>query len=438
MRKPAHALLVVSTIALAVPITGCAMGGKKSSAAAGKVDLGNVGLALRAQAAIEQGDAASAVHFAEKAVEVNPQDAAVRALLGNAYLVSGRFRSAEAAFADALAISPSQNGVPLKLALSQAAQGKNEAALATLDSHAGQIDPADAGLAMALAGRPGAAVELLDGAARSGDADARVRQNLALAHALAGDWVRARSIAAQDLPSDQLEARMAQWAGFARLGAAASQVAALIGVAANPADPGQPVRLALNGAPSPVRLAQAQPVSVAPEPSPAPVEMASAEPVPAPAFAPVAEPMPAMAAAAAPESAVAVAEVSPDVADMVDSIRREPVRASGALPKVAELRRSAARRFRQSKAVVQLGAYATLAGVKAGWSTVSKRHQGLRAYVPASARFDGPRGTVYRLSLKGFASDSEARSLCMKLKSSGANCFVRNAAGDTPVRFASR
>jgi hypothetical protein len=50
----------------------------------------------------------------------------------------------------------------------------------------------------------------------------------------------------------------------------------------------------------------------------------------------------------------------------------------------------------------------------------------------------GSRGTVYRLSLKGFASDGEARQLCMQLKASGATCFVRNAAGDAPVRFASR
>ena len=55
-----------------------------------------------------------------------------------------------------------------------------------------------------------------------------------------------------------------------------------------------------------------------------------------------------------------------------------------------------------------------------------------------SARFADARGSVYRLSLKGFASDGEARRLCMQLKSSGATCFVRNAAGDAPVRFASR
>ena len=71
---------------------------------------------------------------------------------------------------------------------------------------------------------------------------------------------------------------------------------------------------------------------------------------------------------------------------------------------------AAAKRFGASQAVVQLGAYATEAGVKMGWNVLSRRHRHLSAYVPASARFNGPRGTVYRLSLKGFASDGEARS----------------------------
>jgi cell division septation protein DedD len=132
------------------------------------------------------------------------------------------------------------------------------------------------------------------------------------------------------------------------------------------------------------------------------------------------------------------AATAPDVAAMVDSLRAERVRLSGSLPKVAELRRAAAKRFSASQAVVQLGAYATEAGVKAGWSQIARRHRGLTSYVPASARFAGARGTVYRLSLRGFASDGEARRLCMQLKSNGATCFVRNAAGDSPVRFAAR
>ncbi|GAA4039487.1 hypothetical protein GCM10022281_20450 [Sphingomonas rosea] len=444
MRKPNTALLAATSIALALTVTGCAMGGKRTSFG-GKADNANIGMALRAQAALEGGDVASAVGYAERAVANTPDDAGFRALLGNAYLAAGRFRSAEAAYADALAMVPNQAGVPLKLALTQAAQGKGDAALATIDTYSQMIDPADAGLAMALAGRPGAAVEMLDSAARQPGADARVRQNLALALAMSGDWVRARSIAAQDVPGDQLEARMAEWAKVAQPGQSAAQVALLIGVAPVAGDPGLPVKLALDrggqsvqtasveAAPAPV-AAPAETVAVAAAPQP--VEVAAA--APAPSFAaPAADPMPVEVAAAAPAETQTVA-AAPDVADMVDSLRAERVRPSGALPKVAELRRSAAKRFNASNAVLQLGAYATPAGVKMGWSTVSKRHHQLAAYVPASARFAGPRGTVYRLSLKGFASDAEARKVCMQLKASGASCFVRNAAGDAPVMFASR
>ena len=374
-------------------------------------------------------------------MENSPGDAGFRSLLGNAYLAAGRFRSAEAAYADALALIPGQAGVPLKLALAQAALGKGEAALATLDRYRGSIDPADAGLAMALAGHPGAAIELLDGAARQPGADGRVRQNLALAHALAGDWVRARGIAAQDVPGDQLEARMAEWAALAQPSPSGSRVAALIGVPATASDAGQPGRLALRSAPKDVQLAaQGQ----GPAELFAPVMTAATapdavEPIAVPGFpTPSADALPVAELAVSAVAEPAAPETAPDLAQMVDSIRREPIRASGALPRVAELRRAAARRFGQSQAVVQLGAYATQAGVRMGWSAISRRHRGLAAYVPASARFDGPNGTVYRLSLKGFASDREARQLCMGIKAKGGTCFVRGAAGDSPVRFASR
>ena len=64
----------------------------------------------------------------------------------------------------------------------------------------GVLDPADAGLALALAGDPQSAVAVLEPAARAVGADARTRQNLALAYAFAGDWDQARTVAAQDVP----------------------------------------------------------------------------------------------------------------------------------------------------------------------------------------------------------------------------------------------
>ena len=91
------------------------------------------------------------------------------------------------------------------------------------------LDPADYGLALALAGQPQAAVSVLDGAARQVGADARVRQNLALAHALGGDWEMARTVASQDVAADQLDARIQQWMTFAKPAKASDQVASLTG-----------------------------------------------------------------------------------------------------------------------------------------------------------------------------------------------------------------
>ena len=69
---------------------------------------------------------------------------------------------------------------------------------------------------MALAGRTDDALAVLEAAAARHGADARVRQNLALAYALSGDWTNARTVAAQDVPADQLDARIQQWMQLAK------------------------------------------------------------------------------------------------------------------------------------------------------------------------------------------------------------------------------
>lgn len=433
MTLPLRTGVALTALAAATLLTGCASAGNKVSLGAfgGKIAETQVGLAIRAQAALEKGDHAAAVQLAERAVEKTPNDAGFRALLGNTYLASGRFTSAEAAFRDALALVPGQPGVALKLVLAQLAQGNSDRALAMLDELRAEIDAADAGLAMALAGQPGNAIAVLDEAARAPGAGARVRQNLALAHALAGNWDISRAIASQDLPADQVDARIAEWMGFAKPGSSAGQqVAALIGVQPAATDPGQPVRLALRSDNS--RMAQASvPTDAAPvmrsQSAPieaAPIEAAMAElPIAAQPFVePAAERAPAPVAVAAIEPAFLTAT---------------PARSS--IPKPEQLRRTAAARFSgSSTAVVQLGAYGSPAGVQSAWASASRRFASLKRYTPASARFASARGTFYRLSVKGFGSDREARLLCESLKRSGSACFVRNVAGDTAVRFASR
>ena len=123
--------------------------------------------------------------------------------------------------------------------------------------------------ALALAGRPSEAIAVLEPAARQDGADATVRQNLALAHALAGDWDEARTIAAQDVPAGQLDARIQQWMHLAKPVHASDQVAQLVGVTPAAVDAGQPVQLALNKGDT--QLAQAAPAPALQKAATAPI-----------------------------------------------------------------------------------------------------------------------------------------------------------------------
>lgn len=416
-------------------IAGCASPDRSIANFAGRIERSNIGLATRAQAALMANRTGEAVTLAERAVANSPRDAGFRGLLGNIYLASGRFSSAASAFRDSLTLIPQQAPVVLKLALAEIALGRPGEAIALLDAARPALDSADYGLAMALAGNSDA-VSVLDQAARQPGADGRVRQNLALAYALAGDWVQARTIAAQDLPADQLEQRIAQWTQLTAAGRPADRIAALIGI--TPAiDSGMPVRLALapRSAPSPFAAVTVQ---RAPEPAAAqspPVAAAvqpAAEPVAAQVSPAIPTALPLQSAfdqpAAAPPSAraQAVVEAMPAVVEQ----QPEPARTVATSVSQVGLGRSAS--------VVQLGAYGSLRRVESAWNDFSQRFAVLRDYVPASARIESALGTLYRLSVRGFGSEGEAVTLCGQLRLAGGSCFVRTLAGDEPVRLASR
>ena len=224
-------------------LAGCATPQAKTGFG-GRTDA-DLGAATKALLALNANDTATAIDFAEKAVAKNPDDAGFRALLGNAYFKAGRFASAEAAYKDALTLYSNQPQVILKLALVETALGKNDQAVAFLQAGRDVLDASNYGLALTLAGHASDAIPVLEAAAREQGADATVRQNLALAHALAGDWTEARTIAAQDVPANQLDSRIHQWMQLASPKKASDQVAALTGVTPAASDQGQPVRLAL-------------------------------------------------------------------------------------------------------------------------------------------------------------------------------------------------
>ncbi|MBA3577921.1 MAG: tetratricopeptide repeat protein [Sphingomonas sp.] len=457
MNRPSRFATAISTLALAAVLSGCAAGGaKRASIFGSKIDRSNIGLATKAVAALESEQFAVAVELAERAVENTPNDAGFRALLGNCYFGAGRFASAEAAYHDSLSLIPSQPKLVLKLALVQIAQGKSFQALSLLNSARDSLDAADFGLAVALAGRADDAVAVLNHAARMTGADARVRQNLALAYGLSGNWAMARTVAAQDVAPEQLDMRIQKWMAMAVPSRPSDQVAALTGITPA-ADPGQPARLALKSAPSTERVAETVVPQIQPQPQSQPYHAAELPYSPPPALP---EPLPQAEAAPAPVVAVAVqaliapaplpvisdlapveAVVVPAVAPKLPTSFEAPVQPASYIAISDTVRKAAARKrlpSGNSRSVVQLGAYGSPERVMVAWKDITRRYPALRDYTPMRARFDAPKGTVWRLSIKGFASQQEAVDRCELLQSRGGKCFVRSVAGDAPVQLASR
>ncbi|HEY8433332.1 MAG TPA: tetratricopeptide repeat protein [Sphingomicrobium sp.] len=455
MTRPLRFGSAASAIVLATMIAGCAAPQVKTSFG-GPADE-NVGLATRALAALNSNNLPLAVDLAERAVDKSPNDAGFRALLGNAYFVSGRFRSAESAYKDSLTIYSNQPQVILKLALVETALGKKDQAVAFLDAGKSVLNPSNYGLALALAGRPDDAVAVLEAAAREPGADGTVRQNLALAHALAGDWSEARTIAAQDVPGNQLDARIQQWMLLASPKGPAEQIAAFVGVKPAPTDQGEPVRLALRKTDTMMAAAAPAPAPKVAVPAAKPqVALAAPQPVvpPFPKFMPaVATPASAVKAApavalapAAPKSMVAQAEALAAVplAAMASAAHQAAAevasflpRKSPAIAKPTVRRIAAVARRGNPDVVMQIGSYRSPQQVSAGWSHLTQHYPALRAYLPLRARFDSPKGTFWRLSIQGFGNQREAIARCNTLKSRGGHCFVRGAAGDAPVEIAS-
>lgn len=457
----ANAMRIGSTftaLGLIGMLAACASPGQQHASRASvfgdKVDSSNIGLATKAQVYLEKGDAANAVDYAERAVANTSNDAGFRALLGNAYFAAGRFASAEAAYRDSLTLLPTQSQVALKLVLVTIAQGKTGEAMSLLDQARAMLDPADYGLALALAGDPNGAVAALDAAARQVGADARVRQNLALAHALAGDWTAAREIAAQDVPADQVDARIQQWASFAKPTRASDQVASMVGVTPAAVDPGQPVRLALNAAkdspryaengavPAVTNLAPAAPAAQAEASVEAPVEDA-APVVVADAPAPVA-----VAPIAAAPAPVALAAAMPVYVPAVEAVAEAPAPVEAAqveaAPAIAPKAKPAFRRatlalgpVAAGRSVVQLGAFSSRANVAAAWNRFAAQYPALQGRAPTTAKVSVGGKTVYRLSVSGFEGGRDANGFCASIKRSGGTCFVRASDRDNRVRVAS-
>jgi Flp pilus assembly protein TadD len=393
----------------------------------------------KAARALAKRDALAAIGFAERAVELAPRDAGYRMLLGQSYLQAGRFTSARDTFADVLHLHPANGKAALNLALTQIATGEWSAAQATLQANTAIVPVGDLGLATALAGNPAEAIAMLNAAARAPGATAKVRQNLALSYALAGQWNMARVAASADMSPADVDARMEQWAAFAQPKASYDQVASLLGVTPV-ADSGRPVALALNAV-VPVTPAQEAPALVAAaDPAPAiepVVGEASVETVETPqaqfakvVFGPrkdVVQPLPTMLIGAqAGPTKLALRSESGRVVQMVP----------------------AAKPFVRERATgdwyVQIGAFSNAAVARSGWSHATRRFAALSGHQPTGTTVAARQGSLYRLSVGGFTR-AEANRMCRAYQAQGGACFVRREAGDrmaqwlkAPIQMASR
>ncbi|HTI30722.1 MAG TPA: SPOR domain-containing protein [Sphingomonas sp.] len=417
---------------------------------------------------LAKGNTADAVAAAEASVAAQPNASANRAQLGRVYLQAGRFASAEAAFSDVLAIDPTDGASALKLALVKIAQGKADGARSVLETNRDRIGGADYGLAVALSGDINGAVQILEAVTRAPGADAKARQNLALAYALQGKWLNARVMAVQDLAPADADARVIQWMNFVRPASHSDQVASLLGVTPAASDAGQPVALAFarptaepvklaevskvaEPAPAPVAVAEAAPEPVA-EPAPAPVAVAVAAFTPPPAPAPVV----AQPAAAAPTTAQLTtafatarkADFAPvkEVAQRVSVptapfAPKAPIIFAKAKPVAPVIRATSGGRY-----VVQLGAFGSSAQAEKAWKRSSGR-LGVASYTPSTMNFRLNNVNFVRLSVGGFPTRTPAVQVCERVRRASGNCFVRINAGDqiaawirpnSTTRFASR
>ncbi len=424
-----------------------------------------VAAASKAQAALGAHKTSDAVVWAERAVAGDPANASYRLLLGEAYLAAGRFVSADTTFSDVLAIDPNNAKAAFKLALTRIATGRPVEARTILDQHKANIPAADYGLALAISGDVDGAVRVLEPLARTPNASAKARQNLALAFALSGRWLDARAVAAQDLPMSTVDKRIAEWAAFARPAAAWDQVSSLLGV--TPAyDAGQPTALALANSGGSIQVALApvaaepvaEPAAVAPIEAASDVKSAAFEvPLPsasdAPAAAPVVEEAP-VAAAAAPVQPVTQAApvVMPrPTPSRVVLQKKAPLIAASRKPmkqmlvptKVSASKLAAnhtAQPFvRSGQFAVQLGAYSSAAQVDRAWSSSKSRNSRVFAgRAPAKSTIKVNGNTFYRLAVNGFASRSDAGRVCTRVRANGGSCFVRAVTKEAPVRLMKR
>lgn len=482
MKRDMILKLAASTLVISTTLAGCGPFGSGSSVASSSSKPATVKdgakYAKKAEKALSKGQTEKAVAFAERSVAGVGSDPETRALLGQAYLSAGRFASAERSFEDAMELGKNDARTILSLALSQLGQGKADKAKRLVQSNRQYIPTADFGLALALAGDAGSAVDVLEQAIRNADVTGRTRQNLGLAYALDGRWKEAKLMAMQDMTPATVDTRMMQWAQMARPGAYEVRAASLLNITPIANDPGQPIRLALNEAPAAPAIASVNPAQdysreVAsfdrnvPLPAVGPAPRTAQETnfmakennvkvttVAVPASRPVAKvPSPEIKSVIVPAK---VAASDKFIVEGDQTKAKKPVQTASLAPvktpavqavaavkpvleKIAFVPK--ARPSSSGTHLVQLGAFSSVEGAKRAWGILSSKNRDLAGFQYASSRVNVKGKTLYRLAAMGFGNAQTAEDMCAGIKAKGGNCIVRHVRGVnsvTPTRMAAK
>ncbi|EHJ62114.1 tetratricopeptide repeat protein [Novosphingobium pentaromativorans] len=394
---------------------------------------------------LNDADSGAAVARAEQRVARSPESASARTELAQAYLSAGRFDSAATTFEDAVTLGGDNARIGLGMALAYIGAGRNAEAISVLGRWRNDIPASDFGLALALAGQPEMGVAVLTDAVRSEDNNVKARQNLAYAYALQGQWMQARLIAGQDVPADQLDARLSDWASKARPDASRARVAGLLGAPLR-ADPGQPAALALGSKDDAARLARTDIPSPAFGQAPVgelpPVKTgesfwgqgALADPAPA---APPAEQA---SLAALDESVVKAVDAAPSNRFVAKPVIQQVARSESnfqatfdrmATEKIAQPEKARAARPEVQTHLVQLGSFQSREGAERAWGIFVKRNPSLKDHTMriTEAVVNGAR--YYRVAAEGFDRAS-AYSLCSSVKRRGDGCLAYSESQSLP------
>ncbi|CDO38277.1 lipopolysaccharide assembly protein LapB [Novosphingobium sp. KN65.2] len=429
-------LAVCSAMAV-VMLSGCAGQSPFASSASAPVARG-----------LNDAGSGAAVARAEKRVARSPESASARTELAQAYLSAGRFDSAATTFEDAVTLGGDNARIGLGMALAYIGAGRNAEAISVLGRWRNDIPASDFGLALALAGQPEMGVAVLTDAVRSeDDNNVKTRQNLAYAYALQGQWMQARLIAGQDVPADQLDARLSDWASKARPDASRARVAGLLGAPLR-ADPGQPTALALGNKEDAARLARTDIPTPAFGQAPAgelpPVKTGEsfwggsdqADPAPAPAARPVER----ASLAAVNEVVEQHVETGPSNRFVAKPVIQKVAKSESnfqatfermSTEKIAQPEKAKSSRTEIQTHLVQLGSFQSREGAERAWGIFVKRNPSLKDHTMriTEAVVNGAR--YYRVAAEGFDRAS-AHSLCSSVRNRGDGCLAYSESQSLP------